>query len=149
MEIMFIRFSIVGFSKYAKVSIEDAKHFNSCRVTDFHVYIHDNTCKFDKLTKRLKKELAFFCIEKWQMNDGTMVLIRQMTDQHIENSLRWFFENCKWQNRKEMIKFLWLEKKERIKRKSWNINAPGTKLGKKGKTYGEEVSKFMLEFHKI
>ena len=149
MEIMFIRLDIVGFSNYAKVTIEDDKNCKSCRLSDFNVYIHDNSTKFDKLAKRLKKELAFFCIEKWQMNDGTMVLIRKMTDQHIENSLRWFFENCKWQNRKEMIKFLWLEKKERERRKTWNINAPGTKLGKKGKTYGEQVSQFMLEFHKI
>jgi len=149
MEVMFIILSIVGFQKYSKITIYDEKDSKSCRVSDFNVYIHDNSTKFDKFAKRLKKELSFFNLEKWQMNDGTMVLIRKMTDQHIENSLRWFFENCKWQNRKEMIKYLWLEKKERQRRKTWNINAPGTKLGKTGKTYGEEVSKFMLEFHKI
>lgn len=149
MEIMYICLTLVGFEKFAKITIDDDKSSRKCRVTDFYVYIHDNSTKFDKFAKRLKKEIGFFNLEKWQMNDGTMVLIRKMTDQHIENSLRWFFERRKWENRKEMIKFLWLEKKERQRRKTWNINLPGTKLGKKGTAYGEEVSRFMLEFHKI
>lgn len=93
-----------------------------------------------RIAKRLKKEHhPTQSVFNWMDKLDQPHNMETMTDQHIENSLRWFFENSYWTNRKVQIKCLWLERMRRMNNKCWNLeNARLGKFGDNGKLNEKE-----------
>lgn len=99
------------------------------------------------IARRLKVEYIIAGPDMWQDIDGNGHVIRNMKNQHIENSLRLFFRSYKWKNRKFMIKCLYLEKLRRIRFGKWNLD--NARLGSWDVNCEKELNLFLTEFEEI
>jgi hypothetical protein len=112
---------------------------------------NEKTDRFRNQSKNIARRMKLDCMilgpDMWQDRDENGHIIRNMKNQHIENSLRLFFRESKWNNRKYMIKCLYLEKLRRIRLGKWNLI--GLKLGPIDTKYQEQFEKFLQEFNEI
>lgn len=123
--------------------------FIQCQTTIYKYIKQDFYCKSNiKFPKRMKLEhKKTKKILHWVDRQGVKNDIEEMTNQHIENSLRFFFENNLWRNRKHMMKFLMMEKRRRIRFGTWNLAM--ARLGRFGENGRKEMANFLNEMVNI
>ena len=80
-------------------------------------------------------------IYHWTDRQGIKHDVEEMTNQHVENSMRFFFENNLWRNRSQQIKYLFMEKRRRIRLNRWNLSM--AKLGKFGDAGKDQMNSFL------
>lgn len=131
------------------------KFQNSCYFETDHVcFVEKDSVKtestkvFKTFADRLDKTIKSFQ-RQWAMKDGSQIRLSTMTNQHVENSLRYFFEQSDWSSvnskRKKVLKLMVLERNFRIKKNKYSLlSAKLGRFGEHGKRCEEKFLKEMI-----